>query len=79
MAIRKNLEKEKISKTFGKNLRRLRLERGIKTSELASRCEIERHHVNRYENGAINPTIYALIKMAKALDVSIEELLKGCF
>jgi putative transcriptional regulator len=78
MEKRKNREKEELIITFGKNLRKIRLEKGIKTSELASRCEMERHHINRYENGKINPTLYAVLKMAKAMEVSIDELLEGC-
>lgn len=78
MGKKKNREKEEILNTFGKNLRKLRLEKGIKTTELANLCEMERHHVNRYESGEINPTLYAIIKMARAMDVSLDELLKGC-
>ncbi len=72
-----NREKELILLKFGKHFRKLRLEKGIKAAELAHRCEMERHHINRYENGDINPTLYSLIKMAEAMDVSLEELLKG--
>ena len=71
-----NKEKEDVLKKFGSNFRRIRLEKGMKTSELAYLCDIERHHINRYESGKLNPTLYSLYKIAEALEVTFEDLLK---
>jgi transcriptional regulator with XRE-family HTH domain len=53
------------------------LQKGISQIELAHRCDLEKGNMFRIESGGTNPTFRTLLKVAKALDISIEELVKG--
>ncbi|MES2592187.1 MAG: helix-turn-helix transcriptional regulator [Bacteroidota bacterium] len=67
-------EKDNIQKKFGKHLKKLRLERGITGAELARRSFIDKPHITRLEKGETNPTLYTLIKLSQALEISLQEL-----
>ncbi|MEW5993450.1 MAG: helix-turn-helix transcriptional regulator [Candidatus Zixiibacteriota bacterium] len=56
-----------------RNLRRLRVLRGISQEALAVDAEIDRTYVSRLERGLENPTIAVLARMASALDAEIVE------
>ena len=60
---------------FGKRIAELREQQGISQSELARRSGKDRQNINRLEKGAINPTLFQLTEIAKALNVSLPELL----
>ena len=74
--------------TFGQHLRDLRLQTGMKQSELAERMNLHMQTVSRWERGISEPDIAALGDLARALGVSLERLfgvpeegegLTGCF
>ena len=56
---------------LGKRIRTIRLEKGLSQSELANRCGKERQSYQRVETGNINPSIWYLQHIAKALDVEL--------
>jgi transcriptional regulator with XRE-family HTH domain len=57
-----------------RNIRRLRLERGLTQEALAVDAGIDRTYVSRLERGLENPTVAVLEKLARALSSNIEEL-----
>jgi transcriptional regulator with XRE-family HTH domain len=57
-----------------RNIRRLRLERGLSQEALAVDAGIDRTYVSRLERGLENPTVSVLEKLARALSSNIEEL-----
>ena len=59
-----------------RNIRRLRVARGLSQEVLAVDAEIDRTYVSRLERGLENPTVAVLERLAKALDSNIEELFK---
>jgi transcriptional regulator with XRE-family HTH domain len=59
-----------------RNIRRLRVERGLSQEVLAVDAEIDRTYVSRLERGLENPTVAVLERLAKALSANIEELFK---
>jgi putative transcriptional regulator len=61
--------------SFGKRLKSIRQARGLTQEELAERLGIERRMVAHYENYAKFPSVDLIPKLAKALKVSVEELL----
>ena len=61
-------------KSFGKNIRRLRLLRDLKQEQLADKADLSLQHIGAIERGTGNPTLSALEKVASALSVSVEEL-----
>ncbi len=66
----------KESTKFGKNLKRIRTEKGITQGDIVRSIGISRSSVSNIENGRTNPTLATIAKLAKALSVPIEELIK---
>ena len=60
---------------IGKNIQRWRSFKGKKQETLAKEVGISRIMLSRYENGRSEISIKLLEKIAKLLDVSIDELL----
>lgn len=63
-----------VRKKFGKKLRALREERGWSQEEFADRAGLHRTYVSAVERGVRNPTLSVLERLAKALSVSLSEL-----
>ncbi len=61
---------------LGENLKRIRSEKNITQSKLAEILDVDRSFVSNIENGKTNPTLSTITKLAKALDVQIEKLIK---
>ena len=59
-----------------RNIRRLRVARGLSQEVLAVDAEIDRTYVSRLERGLENPTVAVLERLAKALSSNIEELFR---
>ena len=69
-------ETEKVkNKTFGKQLRNIRKERGIKVKELSEKVGISENVIYDYERGDVEPTISRLGWIADFFGVSTDELL----
>lgn len=56
-------------------LKALRKERRWSQEELAQAAGVDQHQLSRYENGHAVPSAEALVKLAQALDVSVDYLL----
>lgn len=63
-------------KKIGLRIKEVRTLKGLSQQELAALIEYEKSNMSRIESGNINPTILTLNKIAKALDVSLSELLQ---
>ncbi len=57
-------------------MKRIRLEKGISQEKLALLAEVDRSYVGRVERGDNNAAILTLARLAKALDISISELMQ---
>ena len=64
-----------ICQRLGRNVRRLREEKGWSQEDFADRAGIHRTYVSDIERGRRNPTIIVVEKLAKPLDVPAGELL----
>ena len=63
---------------IGNNLRRLRKKKGLSQEKLARLADISLNALTKIESGfAQKPTIQTVVKLAKALEVSIDKLVKG--
>jgi transcriptional regulator with XRE-family HTH domain len=60
---------------FGKQLQRLRVDRGLTQEQLAVTAGLTRTFVTRMELGQYDPVLSTLVRLAKALRVSVTELL----
>lgn len=64
-------------KIIGKNVVRLRKVKKLTQEDLCGLAEIDRSYLSEIENGKMNVTIKALVTIAKALDCTLEDLIKG--
>ncbi|OUJ14893.1 hypothetical protein HK27_12645 [Acetobacter orientalis] len=62
--------------TLAENIRRLRNARNLSQEKLADICGLHRTYVGSVERGERNITLSSLEILAKALDVSVIDLLK---
>lgn len=62
---------------IGKNIRKLRKQKGLSQDRLSKLADLSYNTIIKLESGGItNPSIHTLQKIAKALDVSVDDLLK---
>lgn len=62
---------------LGQRLRQLRGQRRLSQEQLAEAAGIHVTYLSTLERGRRNPTLSVLVDLAKALDMSLSELLKG--
>ncbi len=59
------------------SIRSLRLRNGLSQRQLAGRMSVPRTYVSKIENEKATPTLSSLERLAKALEVTVPELLSG--
>lgn len=63
--------------SIGENIRKYRLQKEISQDRLSKLADVAFHTIVKIESGATpNPTIKTLKKIASALEVNIEQLIK---
>ena len=67
---------DKLSKQFGENLKRIRLAKKMSQTDLGEKLNADKGYISTLENGKVNPKLETLNKLAQALGISIEQLLK---
>lgn len=65
-----------IRQRLGRNVRRLREQKGWSQEKFAFEADIHRTYVSDIERGARNPTITVVDKLAMSLGVSFADLVK---
>ncbi len=60
---------------FQRNLRRLRKAKGLTLRALAKKANVGYVSIHRIETGKQDPTLSMLIRLAKALNVTVAELI----
>jgi transcriptional regulator with XRE-family HTH domain len=61
---------------LGRNVRKWRLQRGMTQEQLALDAGMKRSYLSELERGLRNPTLRALTRLAEALSIEPELLLK---
>ncbi len=64
-------------KLFGKNVRKHRHKKGISQEDLAGICSLHRTYIGSVERGERNVGLENIVKIARALNVTLQELLDG--
>jgi transcriptional regulator with XRE-family HTH domain len=62
---------------FGENLLRIRQARKLSQESLAERAAVHRTQITVIENGRRQPGVETVVRLAGALEVSIESLFEG--
>ena len=65
-----------ILKSLGKRVRHLRVRRGWSQEILAEKADLDPTYVGDIERGKRNPSYLSLAKLAKALNLSLPEMLR---
>jgi len=61
---------------LGQNLKKIRTKKGISQGDIARTLDVSRGYISNIENGKTNPTLATISRLAKAVGVSIDELMK---
>jgi len=64
------------AKKFGENMKKIRLEKRMSQGDICRTLDLDRSYISNIENGKQNLTISTMEKVASALGVSIDKLLK---
>jgi len=62
---------------FGHNVSRFRDKSGLSQDKLAEKADIDRAYLSGIERGVRNPGIKVVIRISKALGVTLDQLCKG--
>ena len=65
-----------ISTKLGQNMKRIRIKKKMSQGDIARALEVDRGYISNIENGKKNPTLATIQKLANALGISADELLK---
>lgn len=69
------MNKDQLKRNIGKRIVELRTKKGWSQSDLARACNKDRQAMEKLENGKVNPTIYSLLEISKALEVKLKDLI----
>lgn len=64
------------AKKLGENLKRFRTEKGLSQTDIANSLGVSRGFISNIESGKRNPTLSTITRLAKAVGVTPDELLK---
>lgn len=62
---------------LGRRLQELREKRGLSQTHLADMAGIGRAHLSQIENGAVAARVNTLYALARALEMTLEEMFRG--
>jgi len=65
-----------ISKKLGDNIKKIRNRKGMSQGDICRALDMDRGYMSAIENGKKNITIQQLERIAQALGVSVDKLLK---
>ncbi|KQM36555.1 helix-turn-helix domain-containing protein [Chryseobacterium sp. Leaf201] len=68
------MTRDKLKIELGKHIVMLREQKGWSQSDLARACNKDRQAIEKLENGKVNPTLYTLLELANALEISLPKL-----
>ncbi len=64
----------KILENFGKQVKKLRLEKDLSQEELAEKLNVHRTYMSFIERGQRSPSLLTIFKISRALGIKLPEL-----
>lgn len=61
-------------KTFGENLKNLRIANGLSQKAFAEKMQTTQQRVSEWECNKVEPSLYNVIKILRFFDITFEEL-----
>jgi transcriptional regulator with XRE-family HTH domain len=71
------MDRSRLCRHFGDNLKAVREEKGLTQEELADRTGLHLSAVGKHERGEREPRLFTVIKLAKGLEVPADRLCDG--
>jgi transcriptional regulator with XRE-family HTH domain len=71
------MHRDRTLTSFGRNVARVRNERGFSQDKLAEKADLDRTYVSGIERGVRNPGIKTVLRLARALNITVGDLCKG--
>ena len=68
------MTKATVNKKIGARIVELRTQKGWSQADLARACNKDRQAIEKLENGKVNPTLYTLLEVATALEITLAKL-----
>lgn len=65
----------RLLKTFGRSVRAARKRQGVPQESLAEKARLSRNYISDIERGIRNPSLIAVVRIARALRMKLAELL----
>jgi len=65
-----------IVKKLGQNLKEIRLSKGLSQGKIAKKLGVDPSYISQIERGLGNMSLKKIERLAKALEVTIEQLIK---
>ncbi len=65
-----------VRQLVGRNFARLRKARGLTQEEVEARSGVSQQYLSSLERGRRNPTVITLYELARALDVTVADLVR---
>ncbi len=68
------MDEKELKQNIAKNIRQHRAKNKVTQEKLYELTGISQQHISNMENGQVNPSIEVLLKIAEALDVTLNDL-----
>lgn len=68
------MTRDMLKTKIGERIIEFRKKKGWSQSDLARACKKDRQTIEKLENGKVNPTLFSLLEVAMALNISLSEL-----
>lgn len=74
----KNAEKKRFSRNLAVLIREARLNADLKQEELSDKLNVSPSTVSAWERGTITPNFYNTVKVARCLELSLDDMAEEC-
>lgn len=70
------MSKAESAKKLGQNMKKWRMKKKMSQGDISRALAVDRSYVSNIESGRMNPTLSTLEKLAKAIGISVKDLVE---
>jgi transcriptional regulator with XRE-family HTH domain len=70
------MSKAQSAKKLGQNMKKWRIKKEMSQGDISRALAVDRSYVSNIESGRMNPTLSTLEKLAKAIGISVRDLVE---
>ena len=70
------MSKAESAKKLGQNMKKWRMKQKMSQGDISRALAVDRSYVSNIESGRMNPTLSTLEKLAKAIGISVKDLVE---